>query len=54
MWKPVEVGTRASSPAPALRAHAVGWVEQLGKTPIVVQDVPGFASFYDWTQEARA
>lgn len=29
---------------PALTAAAAGWVEALGKTPITVQDVPGFAS----------
>ncbi len=29
---------------PALTAAAADWVEALGKTPITVQDVPGFAS----------
>jgi 3-hydroxybutyryl-CoA dehydrogenase len=29
---------------PGLRERAVAWVEQLGKTAVVVQDVPGFAS----------
>ena len=28
----------------ALRERAVGWVDQLGKTPVVVRDSPGFAS----------
>ncbi|MEU1973023.1 3-hydroxyacyl-CoA dehydrogenase family protein [Microbacterium sp. NPDC019599] len=30
--------------APPLVAEARGWVEALGKTPIVVRDAPGFAS----------
>jgi 3-hydroxybutyryl-CoA dehydrogenase len=30
--------------APELAEAAAGWVEALGKTPITVQDVPGFAS----------
>lgn len=29
---------------PALPARAIGWIEALGKTPVVVQDSPGFAS----------
>lgn len=32
------------STAPHLRDLAVGWVERLRKTPVVVQDAPGFAS----------
>jgi len=30
--------------APAVVDRATGWVEALGKTPIIVQDSPGFAS----------
>jgi 3-hydroxybutyryl-CoA dehydrogenase len=37
----IVVGRRT---APELVAAAAGWVETLGKTPITVQDVPGFAS----------
>ncbi len=34
----------ASATAEHLRGHAVAWVHQLGKTPVVVRDSPGFAS----------
>ena len=34
----------ASTTAAHLREHAVAWVHQLGKTPVVVRDSPGFAS----------
>jgi 3-hydroxybutyryl-CoA dehydrogenase len=34
----------ATATAPDLRERAVSWVEQLGKTPVVVRDAPGFAS----------
>ena len=34
----------ATATAPGLRERAVSWVEQLGKTPVVVRDAPGFAS----------
>jgi 3-hydroxybutyryl-CoA dehydrogenase len=34
----------APATAPHLAQAAVGWVEALGKTPIVVRDRPGFAS----------
>lgn len=37
----IVVGQRT---APKLAAAAAGWVTALGKTPITVQDVPGFAS----------
>ncbi len=37
----IVVGKRT---APELAETAAGWVEALGKTPITVQDVPGFAS----------
>ncbi|WP_461187675.1 3-hydroxyacyl-CoA dehydrogenase family protein [Arthrobacter sp. Z4-13] len=37
----VVLGTRTS---PALAAAAKGWVEALGKTAVVVNDAPGFAS----------
>lgn len=37
----IVVGQRT---APELAKAAAGWVEALGKTPITVQDVPGFAS----------
>ena len=39
----VEVVT-GSATAPDALADATGWVEALGKTPIVVHDSPGFAS----------
>lgn len=35
---------RGAATAPALTDAARGWVEALGKTPIVVADAPGFAS----------
>lgn len=35
---------RGASTAPALVDSARGWVQALGKTPIVVADAPGFAS----------
>jgi 3-hydroxybutyryl-CoA dehydrogenase len=34
----------ADRTTPQLRDVAVGWVKQLGKTPVVVRDTPGFAS----------
>jgi len=34
----------ATATAPQLSERAVAWVGQLGKTPIVVRDAPGFAS----------
>ena len=34
----------ASATSPHLREHAVAWVHQIGKTPVVVRDSPGFAS----------
>lgn len=34
----------ATATAPQLSERAVSWVGQLGKTPIVVRDAPGFAS----------
>lgn len=37
----VVVGART---ADTLREAAVGWVQALGKTPVVVRDAPGFAS----------
>ena len=39
----VEIVTGAAT-SPALVERARGWVEALGKTPIVVRDAPGFAS----------
>ena len=34
----------ASATSPHLREDAVAWVHQIGKTPVVVRDSPGFAS----------
>jgi len=34
----------ATTTASDLRQRAVSWVEQLGKTPVVIRDAPGFAS----------
>ncbi|RVX38720.1 3-hydroxybutyryl-CoA dehydrogenase [Nonomuraea polychroma] len=34
----------ASATEPALRDRAVAWVEEIGKTAVVVRDSPGFAS----------
>ncbi|MDO5669749.1 MAG: 3-hydroxyacyl-CoA dehydrogenase family protein [Corynebacterium sp.] len=41
--KLVEIVVADSTPAPLVDS-ARGWVEALGKTPIVVKDAPGFAS----------
>ena len=35
---------RGTATSPALVESARGWVEALGKTPVVVRDAPGFAS----------